>query len=895
MNQKIILIAILWLIALSSYSQSVRRGISASFKDMTTGEMLRELENLAGQKIFFRSRDFNDLKKSYSCNDRDLSRILAEVLEGSNMVALPYKSGYWLIMNQEAMNRNRLAAYYAKREEAKQNENTGGNSWITVGSMDKLAVDEVVELTGVITDQITGEPIAGANVIIDKTTGTTTEWDGTYSIKLLPGKYELRVAYIGYDDHIALIDLISSGKYIVKLKTQIVNLDEITITAVAKDASVQETQSGIARINLKNLEKIPGFLGEKDVVRAILLNPGVATLGEGASGFNVRGGNVDQNLILQDEVIFFNASHAMGFFSTFNADMIKEATLSKSTMSAEHGGRTASVLDVNIKEGNKEKLRVKTSVNPVAATLTADGPISKNSSFTAGVRASYADYLFKLFQDVNINTSSASFYDGTLKYNFRKNGHSLSFTTYYGSDKFVYGNKFGYDYNTFAATFSWSKLLSKHASNKFSLVYSDYNSSQQDFKPAFESRLNSSVSHYRLVNKYTYQKGKNKIDAGMNAVFYLTLPGETAPLFNESFSIRQKLEKEKGIETAIFASFQRELSSKLEVIAGIRVNHYMSVGPKTVYQYNQEIPSVSSITGTVRKNGIIESYTIPEPRISFKWAITSNASFRTAYARTSQYINQVFNTDTPTPTSQWQLSNEYIKPSLADNFSGGLFWIHDGTGTEASAEVYYRKIGRLYDFRDFADLIVNPHIETELLEGKGKSHGLEFSLKKNDGKLNGWASYTWSRTLQQVNGINDGKWYSSNYDKPHNLSLILNYQPKQRYTFTANFTYSTGRPSTAPLSNYLSPDNVYVPVYSLRNQVRIPDYHRLDLSFNLARSHNQAAKIITSWTFTLYNVYGRRNPFSVFYTRGSNNTPQANRLAVIGTVFPAIRFNIEFL
>ncbi|HRG19558.1 MAG TPA: carboxypeptidase-like regulatory domain-containing protein [Saprospiraceae bacterium] len=877
------------------FAQNTEQNISASFQDMTTGQILSQLESISEVSFFYKQDDFPNLKQTFVWKNIPLQEALNQILEGTDLVALPYKNRTWIIIKQSYVDRNQLASYFNDLQQSIEDSKQTKENWVQVGDYSQKLLDKEQILKGIVVDKFTKEPITGANILFEGGAGTVTEVDGSYEIKLKPGRYQMKVAYIGYTDHLVLLDFQSSGDYSIMLETGAINLDEVTITAVARDAAVKETQSGVARINIKNLDKLPSFLGEKDIVRAVLLNPGVSTIGEGATGFNVRGGNVDQNLIVQDEAMFFNASHALGFFSTFNADLIKEATLSKSTLTADQGGRTASVLEVNLKEGNKEKWRVKAGVNPISATVTADGPLGKNGTLSSGLRASYSDYIFKLFSDVNIKTSSASFYDGTLKYAFKKNGHTLSTTLYRAHDNFVYSNKFGFNYQTQAVSLQWSKLIDVNTSNKFSFVYSKYTSSQEDLSPAFESALKADISYYKIHNKWSYSKSQHKIDAGVQSIFYTTSPGRLAPLYGSSFVLPSQLPNEKGIESAVYLSYQRSMGKHLEMIAGLRLNHFMSLGPKLVYTYTENILKPENITGSESRRGILQQYFVPEPRLSLKYGLGSKASIKLGYARTSQYINQIFNTDTPTPTSQWQLVNNYIKPALSDNLSLGVFANFDDNNYETSIEVYKRNIGRLYDFRDFANLVVNPHIETELLEGRGRTQGLELSIKKNNGSINGWLSYTYSSTQQKVEGINNGSWYSSSFDKPHNLSFIFNYQPKQRYTLTANFTYSSGRPSTAPLSNYLTPDNVYVPVYSNRNQIRIPDYHRLDLSFNLARSHNLAAKVITSWTFTLYNVYGRKNPFSVYYTRGANNTPQANRLAVVGTVFPAIRFNIEFL
>ncbi|MBK8110119.1 MAG: TonB-dependent receptor [Saprospiraceae bacterium] len=612
------------------------------------------------------------MKRTFVWKSTPIQEALNQILEGTDLIALPYKNKTWILIKKSFVDRSQLASYFNDLQQSIEDSKQTQENWVQIGDFSQKVLNQEQILKGLVVDKLTKEPITGANIVFEGGSGTVSEVDGTYEIKLKPGRYQMKVAYIGYTDHLVLLDFQSSGHYGVALETGAVNLDEVTITAVAKDAAVKETQSGVARINIKNLDKLPSFLGEKDIVRAVLLNPGVSTIGEGATGFNVRGGNVDQNLIVQDEAVFFNASHALGFFSTFNADLIKEATLSKSTLTADQGGRTASVLEVNLKEGNKEKWRVKAGVNPISATVTADGPLGKNGTLSSGLRASYSDYIFKLFSDVNIKTSSASFYDGTLKYAFKKNGHTLSTTLYSAHDNFIYSNKFGFNYQTQAVSLQWSKLIDANKSNKLSLVYSKYASSQQDLSPAFESALKADISYFKIHDKWSYSKNQHKMEAGLQSVFYITSPGSLAPLDGSSFVLPNQLPNEKGIESAAYVSYQRSIGEHLEMIAGFRLNHFMSLGPKLVYTYIDNKIKTENILGTESRNGILQHYLVPEPRLSLKYGIGSKASVKLGYARTSQYINQIFNTDTPTPTSQWQLVNNYIKPAVSDNLSLGF-------------------------------------------------------------------------------------------------------------------------------------------------------------------------------------------------------------------------------
>jgi hypothetical protein len=867
--------------------------ISAQYKNESVENILKDLSVKSKIPIYFKSIELPVNQVTLNFDNSTLRLAITNLLGVKNLIPIEYKSTICII-DKALLSRDAQQSFFESLKQLNDDQKLFKINYLNIGDISFLNKNGLAILAGTVKEAITKEMAVGANITLNKKNVGVTDENGNYKINMAPGAYELRISYIGYQDFVASINVKSDGLLDVVMNKESLNLDEVTITAVGKDVSVQETQIGRSKIDVKQLDKLPTFLGEKDIVRAVLLNPGVSSLGEGSSGYNVRGGNVDQNLMMQDEAILFNSSHALGFFSSYNADLIKDATLSKGNLPSSIGGRIASSLEVNMKDGNLEKIRYKGSINPISTTMTIDGPINYKSTFAIGVRSTFSDYIFGLFTKRAISNSSAGFYDVNAKYSYKNNGHTYTFSAYASNDNFEYDKSFGFDYKTQFAQFSWTKLVNLKINNKLSFVVSNYNSNQQDFKLGFESNLNSAIQYFRLADKFTYALRNSILEFGVNSILYNTKPSELTALEN-SFSEVGRISNEKGLESALFANYETKLGKLIEVNGGIRLNHFAALGNRQVYQYEGDIISENNIIGNSIQSGILKSYLIPEPRLSLKINLSPSASIKAGYAKISQFINQIFNADTPSPVSQWQLSNGYIKPAIADNLSVGIFKNFDKNNFELTLEVYKRNTNRLYDYKDFADLVINPHIETELLEGIGKSQGAEFSFKKKEGKLNGWLSYTYSKTLQKVDGINKGNWYTSGYDKPHNLAFIFNYQPILRNTFTLNFTYGTGRPSTAPLVNYFTPDNVYVPIYSTRNQIRIPDYHRLDFSYNLARSHNNASKFITSWTFTLYNVYAQKNPFSVFYTPGFGNRPQANRLAVVGSVIPSVRFNIEFL
>jgi CarboxypepD_reg-like domain/TonB-dependent Receptor Plug Domain len=883
--------------SISAFSQNPINGIlnydlkiSERYTNTTVENVLLDLKVKYKAKIYYQKEKLPLSRSDYNWTNANLTTVLQELIVRSDLEVIIYReTSYVLIPKSEE-----VKVIDNIKEQIEKDNILAKNK----GSVLKINGTNTTKpkgiLSGKIVDEETKDEIIGAPVLINGKLICTTDEKGAFQLTLGKGVNLIEVTYLGYADYSRLIDINGDVNFSIRMVKDAQLLDEVTISSVASDAVVKENQIGVNRLDIRSLEKLPTFLGERDVVKAILLNPGVASIGEGSSGFNVRGGSVDQNLILQDEAILFNSSHALGFFSTFNADMIKSAALSKGNISAAYGGRLASVLDVTTKDGS-DRLKYKVSMNPIAGSGSIEAPLGKNSQIIAAVRSTFSDFIFGLFSQPELKNSSASFYDLNAKYMYKHKKSVVTISGYLSKDDFNYNQKFGFDYGTKILQASWKKLLNDNTTNKLSLVWSDYYSNQFDYDGQKASVFSTNIKYLKAHDKFTAKYKNVLIESGVSSIFYITSPGELNPLRDTSAVVSQKLEKERGVESAVYISTEFKIAPWLEVVTGFRLNHFAAIGPKNIFVYEDGFINESNIIDTLQMNGILKSYLNPELRLSAKITISNSASLKIGYSKTSQYINQIFNTDTPAPSSQWQLSNQLLSPGQANNFSAGFFQNLNNNNWELSIEAYYRDILHTYDYKDFAKLIVNPHIETELLAGSGRSKGLELSIKKNKGKFNGFLSYTWSQALLKVEGINDGNWYRSNFDKPHNLSLILNYQPIERRTFTANFSYSTGRPTTPPISNYTTPDNIYVPIYADRNQLRIPDTHRLDLAANFGRSHNRAAKIKTSWTFTLYNVYGRKNPFSIFYTRGFRNVPQANRLAVIGTVFPSLSFNIEFI
>jgi hypothetical protein len=864
--------------------------------------IFKALEGLTKCSFFYSDTAWARQKMTIEVQNQPLALVLDRLVQGSEMGYLFYRDYAVILMPKEVLNTVYTADYYNTLSVARrQKDSTMVDlpNQISIGSSERIHPTGRAKVNFRIRDEEGKEPIGGAAVSWPNLTGknTATDKEGQTEIVIPTGEQIVTVQAVGYVPFEGRVLVWNDGSAEIRLQSMPNLLSEVQIKADAADANVSKAQIGVTRLDPKAIKKLPTLLGEADVVRSLLLTTGVTSVGEGASGFNVRGGDTDQNLMLQDEMILFNSSHALGFFSTFNTDLVSKVELYKSIIPAEYGGRLSSVLDVRMSEGNTEKWKMKGGVGLVSGRLGAEGPLRKGStSLSIGGRVSYADWVLKLFRQLELRRSSASFYDANMGITHRwKQKNSLTISMYSAGDQFTYNNLFGFDYRTFSGQLIYKRSISEQFFSRFSLSVGDYQSEQSNQEGVNSGTLRSGIRYYKMKESLSRRwHSKLKTDAGIEGVYYQVQPGTQAPIGSISNVVTRSLEREQAAEAAIWVSGEWDANTRLTLTGGARLNHYRFLGAKTVLTYSGT-PSIANISDTIAygSGSTIAQFTYAEPRFSLRYRLNRRSSIKTGYSRTSQFVNQIFNTDTPTPTSQFQLSTPYIPPFRAHNVAAGYFYNTYNNQWEMSGEVFYRNIDKLWDYRDFAKLTVNPNLETEIRQGKGLAYGFELSAKTNRPLYNGQLGYTYSRALRQVGGINKGQWYASNFDKPHVLNMVFNYQPSQRHTLTFNFTYSTGRPTTAPLTSYRLGGNIIVPVYAPRNQSRIPDYHRLDIAYTIGQGYNKRKTFKTSWNLSLYNVYARKNAFSVFFSQAPDLSTVANRLAILGTVFPAITLNIE--
>ncbi|MFD1141271.1 TonB-dependent receptor domain-containing protein [Larkinella insperata] len=770
-------------------------------------------------------------------------------------------------------------------------------------------------ISGYVRETGTNKPIAGASVFIRETRrGTTTDRQGFYTLTVSEGTYNLLFSHLGYlrfEQTVTVPPNRNLNNISLAPDTQLLN--EVTVKTESPDRNVKKVELGVTQLPIQSIIKMPALMGEVDVMRSLLLLPGVTTVGEGATGINVRGGSVDQNLVLLDDAPIYNSSHLMGFFSVFNPDAVRDVTLQKGSLPARYGGRTSAVLDVRTKEPDAEKLRLSGGVGLISNRLGLEGPLAgRKLTFLADARLALNDFLFKL-GPTNIRDVKASFYDLTTKLKFLPNERNTVYLSGYASnDRMllpsdsllavdVSASQTGFDYQTANGSFRWTHTFNEQLSMSVSAVFSRYRSAMSVPDSSNEFRLQSELLSKIGKIEMNYQTDRHRWAIGLQATHYRLEPNTLKPgPFSNVLPVN--LPTEYGLEAGLYAEDEITVNEKASLIAGLRYSQFLFLGPTEVRTYapnGPRRPETLLDRENVGSGAVAQQYGGLEPRLALRWALRNDRSLKLAYTRTRQFLQLVTNTTAALPTSRWKLSDNHIRPQIADQFSAGYFRNFQNDMYEASAEVYYRQSQNAIDYRDGAKLLLNPAPETDLVQGQGRAYGLELMLKKNRGFLTGWASYAFTRTHLLIDGpfsgerINSGRWYPANFDKPHAVNVLAIYRPSLKFTFSANYTYSTGRPMTVPYAKARVSNVVTLPVYLDRNQQRIPDYHRLDLSLTWEKNPARKTRYWYSWTFSVYNLYARKNAYSVFYRFSSYSTGDANKLSIFGSAIPSLTYNFK--
>jgi hypothetical protein len=918
--KKIVYLILFVFLAVKAESQENR--LTLQFQQILFKDLADTIEKTIPVKIYYSDKWVDSLSLNINSDNEPLNTLFNKSISKNGLSFIITDDNKIILSKGYTIKTNFKKEYleYLKRNQAKADTNNYARSApktedllindeykvFKIGNPSNQSDDGRAVLSGTITRPSTGEAVAGVVVYVGKLKiGAVTNSVGYYSIELPKGQYQVEYRMVGMRQTIRNIIIYSDGILNVDMYENTNLLNEVIVSA-NRENIVRNARMGIEKINIKMLKQIPMGMGEVDLFKSSLLLPGVQSVSEASSGYNIRGGSADQNLILLNSAPIINSSHFFGFFSAFNSDMIEDVTLYKSGIPAKFGGRVSSVMDIDLKEGSKEKFNVSGGISPLTGRFMIEGPIiKKKASFIISSRSTYSDWVLRQLKNIQLKKSSASFYDvqGMLTFD-PDDKNSFSLSGYISNDNFDLYKESEINYKNTAATFKWRHIYSPAFSYQLSAIMSNYeyqDNSKQD-----------STSYYSLFYKlnqqifradFTYRPGDNhKIDFGLDATNYFLSPGTQNPIGSFSEIVPKKLETEKAIEPSLYISDDYDVSPRLLISGGLRFTMFTAFGPRTQYNYNPDGPrSIENIVDTTfyAKGKILKSYPGLEFRFSSRFIITPDLSVKAGIQRNYQYLNMISNTTSMTPTDIWKLSDKYIKPQRGDQFSAGIYKNVNSKALEISVEVYYKLLNNILDYKGGAVLLMNNHLETDIINGTGKAYGAEFMVKKQLGTLTGWISYTYSRVLLKVNGkfeeekVNNGSYFPANYDKPNDLKLVVNAKFFRRFNFTTNFVYNTGRPITYPVAYYdfLNVNRVF---YSERNEFRIPDYFRLDLAATL--NGNLKAKKLnhSSMTFTVYNVLGRKNPYSIFF-KTEDGAVKGYQMSIFGQPIFMVTYNFRIL
>ena len=752
-------------------------------------------------------------------------------------------------------------------------------------------------ISGFIKDQ-SGEELIGATIYIQELkTGSVTNVYGFYSITVPEGKYQFDFSYIGYTATRIEVNLNKNITQNISLKEETKTIEEVIVTAKRKNENIVKTEMSTVKLQAKEIKEIPAFMGEVDIIKAIQLLPGIQSTGEGFSGFNVRGGSPDQNLILFDEATVYNASHLMGFFSVFNNDALKDLKIYKGDIPAEYGGRLSSLLDIRMKEGNQKNLEATGGIGTISSRLTLEGPIIKDKwSILVSGRRTYADLLLLFSQDEELKANKLYFYDLNLKTNYRISDKDRIFISgYFGRDVFKFGDMYGFDWGNYTLTNRWNHLFSEKLFSNFSVIYSKYDYKMESGMEGAGFLWTSEMQDFKIKADFTYYPNtRSTLKYGAEAIYHQFNPGfargtggDDASIFNSI-----KMPESNAVEYALYISNEHKLFTKLTLIYGLRGSMFQNIGKARVYNFDNNYEVINF--NDYGKGEIYKSFYGLEPRLSLNYTLNPFSSIKASYSRTKQYIHLASNSTAGSPLDVWVPSSPNIDPQIANQLAAGYFRNFLGDMIEASIEFYYKDMNNQIDFKDHANLMLKPELEGEFRFGDAWSYGMELLIRKQEGKFTGWIGYTLSKAERKFPDINKGKVYASVYDKPHNLSIVGNYTINPRWNISATWVYTTGAPVTFPSGKYYF-ENEAIPIYTERNGYRMPDYHRMDLSVTFKSKIKPEKRFKSDLNLSVYNVYNRHNAWMIYFGQDEDNPEKTVAQKVyIFPILPSLTWNFYF-
>ncbi|KAB1158304.1 TonB-dependent receptor [Tenacibaculum aiptasiae] len=906
---------ILLLLSIKVNAQVKETKISIDFKNLNKKEALEHIQNNTNYTFFYLDNWLDNSRKSKKFNNVTINEILDFIFTDSTLNYYIHDNNKIILtqgnlirksiyeVEQIAQNSNITTENVV--EPVIINSNTYKNTKpIKIGKEQRKNPQSTYNLTGIIVDQKSKKPIEGV-ILIEraKNISTTTNKNGVYNLKLPYGENKIEALLIGYNNIKKKLIIYNNGNLNFKLSENSEQLDEVTINT-NKNKNTKQVISGITELKSEEIKTIPLVLGERDILKVATTMPGIKSLGEGAEGINVRGGKIDQNLFLLDNGVIYNPTHFLGLFSAINPFTTNNIKIYKGNIPSEFGGRISSVFDIQTKVVDKQKLKGEVSIGPVTGNVSIQTPIIKDKSgVLVGIRSTYSDWVLKSLKEEKLAKSSASFFDFITKYDhlFNKK-NSLFITGYHSKDKYQIASDTINSYQNTIVSLNWKHSFNDKNTGNLILSNSTYS-----FNSDYESNGNNNFNldyklnetNLKLKFKYVHSK-KHSFNYGLSSKLYNISPGNLTPKGNSSSVIPVLIPKEKAMENSVFLSDKYNISKKLSLNLGLRYTLYSALGASTQNIYKENSPKNGATLESVKNyenNEIYKNYQGLSYRLSGRYLLNKNLALKGSFSKLFQFIHRLSNNTSASPIDTWRLSNLNIKPQDGTQVSLGLFQDLKNN-YEISLDGYYKKYNNIVDYKVGASLLLNKNIETEILQGEGKSYGIEFLLRKNAGKLNGWLSYSYSRSLIKLDSkhpeerVNNGLFFPTNFDKPHDLNIILNYKLTKRFSLSSNFSYQSGRPVTYPSGKYILNGTEYL-LYSDRNTFRIPDYYRLDIGFNVEGNHKIKKFAHSFWNISIYNVLGRNNPYSVFFeTR--NGRVSAYKSSVFSVPVPTITYNFKF-
>ena len=906
----------IWLyIMLAFCSQTSAQQITADNRPLT--EVLQQVQQQTRYRFYWIASETEGINVNVNTDAKDIHQLMKALLKGTDLKYTVHSDHTVFLLKDKTLVEVPPLFTQEKGSTLEGNQElllsdkqkaTSSNKIYTVGRPGSNSNQKTMELKGVITSFKTGEPVAGVNMVVKNPTwsAAVSDANGHYVLKVPQGEVDIEITGIGVIDTHRRLMVYENGTLDIELEDKMQTLEEVTVTA-NKIENVRGVQMGVQTLAAEDMKTIPTAFGELDVIKVVQALPGVKTMGEASSGLNVRGGSTDQNLIQWNEGTIYNPTHLFGFFSAFNGSIVQDMELYKGSIPAQYGGRISSVLDINSRRGNKQKYQGEISLGLLTSSLALEGPIKKDkTSLLLAGRTTYSDWMLNLLPEKShYRDGKAGFYDTNLLLSHQfSQKDNLYISGYYSHDRFNFLEEEKYEYTNANASLQWAHLFNDNFRMTTTAGYDHYDYTTQNWQKEYAAyRMGYDINQYYLKMDFNHSQLRNhKMDWGWKAMVYDINPGHVKPHGTQSLYMPKTLEKEKALEAALYLNEEWDISSQLTANLGIRYSLFNAFGPRTIHTYREgELPSMLNITGTEKRDGSLKTYHGPEIRLGLRYAFTDDFSMKAGFNTMRQYIHKISNTLVMSPTDTWKLSDTYIKPQTGMQYSLGLYRnLMDGQ-LEASIEGYFKTMDNYLDYRSGAQLLMNEQLETQVLPTEGRAYGLEFLLKVPKGKLNGWIGYTYSRTkLRQSDAriarpANKGEWYPAEYDKPHDIKLVGNYQFTQRYSASLNVDYSTGRPQTMPVSQYESHTvGATTFVFSERNGVRIPDYFRMDLSFNIKPTHRLNAKTYTFFTIGVYNLTGRKNVYSIYFQNEGEDGMKGYRMSIFGAPIPYASFNVKF-